>query len=110
MGTCGRADLRLTAAVYHSDFVRIQTFVDDPAITVAVSPEHRNKKLLRTVVFWLVLGTQLSWHKGSRGREVEWIGARLKPWIPPTNVPGVVIGITADRVAKLAEQCKALGT
>ena len=102
--------MRLTAAIQGTEFVRIQTFVDDLAVTVAGTPVQRDRALLRTVIFWLVVGTRLSWSKGSRGRDVEWIGARLTPWLSPTKKPGVTIGITEDRVAKLAEQCSALTT
>ena len=36
------------------------------------------------------------------------VGARLRPWTSPTKAAGVTIGITADRIRKLAEQCIAL--
>ena len=92
--------MRITTAIHTNEVVRIQTFVGDPAITVAGTPQHRCRLLLPTVLLWLALGFKLSWRKGPRGREVEWTGARLTPWTSPTKVPGVTISITADRVAK----------
>ena len=38
-------------------------FVDDPAVTVAGQPDQRTRSLLRTVIFWLMKGGQLSWTK-----------------------------------------------
>ena len=100
--------MTLTAAINCRDFVRLQTFVDDPAGTVVGSPDQRTSSLLRTVIFWLVIGGQSSWKKGAGGRDVEWIGARLRTWTNSTNAAGVTIGITADRIRTLAEQRIAL--
>ena len=43
--------------------------------------------------------------EGCRGRQVEWIGAVLQPWLSATLVPGLTLTITREKIAKLAGQC-----
>ena len=73
-----------------------------------VPPDQRTKCFLRSIIFWLLIGAQLSWKKGSKGREVVWVGARLRPWTSPSQTAGVTVGITPDRMERLAELCQSL--
>ena len=80
----------------------------EPALTVGGTEKQRTRLIIRTALLWLMLGLRLAWMKGARGRNVEWIGARVRPWQSPTKVHGVTIGITPEQVAKLAAQCEAI--
>ena len=100
--------MRITSTIHQREQARIQCFVDDPALTVGGTKAQRTRLILRTVILWLTLGLRLAWKKGARGRNVEWIGARLRPWRSHTKVPGATIGIMPEQVAKLATQCEAI--
>ena len=86
--------------------VRLQCFVDDTAVTVGGPKDQRSKLMLRTLLAWLIFGTDLAWKKGSRGRDFELIGARLRAWISSTGIHGVTMSITEGRNRKLHELCQ----
>ncbi|CAK0849002.1 unnamed protein product [Prorocentrum cordatum] len=74
----GAAACRLGQAMYQPHELRIQCFVDDPAIC-ARGPPHQRKWLLGALLlFWAALGFRLSWKKAVRGQAVPWIGAQLE--------------------------------
>ena len=101
--------LRLTFAMLNkAAFVRIQCFMDDPLTTVGRTKLVRDRILLHIVLLCLVWWFKLSWKKGCRGREVEWIGALLRAWQSSTGVAGVTISITAGEIKKLASTCQGL--
>ena len=58
--------------------MRIQFFVDDPAILARGSREHRTRCFVTLLLWWLALGLELSWAKIKRGSKVRWIGAMLE--------------------------------
>ena len=74
-------------------------------LTVWGTESQRDATLLSIILLWLTIGCRLSWGKGCRGRQVEWIGAVLQPWLSATLVPGVTLTITSEKIAKLAQQC-----
>ena len=69
--------MRATQALFSADRARIQCYVDDPLMAIRGSAEVRAKGFLRAILFWQTLGLSLSWHKGKRGGQVEWIGAQI---------------------------------
>ena len=102
--------MRITAVLHHEETDEVECFVDDPLFFFGGTPSERDRLFLRTVVLWLALGFQVAWRKGSRGRHIEWIGAVIKEWTSHPGVPGVTISITADRILRLMDDCKALLT
>ena len=98
--------MRITAAIHTDSLVRQQCFVDDTAVTVGGPKDQRSKLMLRTLLAWLIFRTDLPWKKGTRGRDFEWIGARLRAWISSTGIHGVTVSITEDRIRKLHELCQ----
>ena len=59
--------MRLTSAMNRNDNCRLQCYVDDPVFIVGGTREARSRLMLRTILFWLILGLKLSWSKGHRG-------------------------------------------
>ena len=87
---------RSTAAVVGSDPLRLQVYVDDPLYACIAQP-LRAARLFSVALLWaLVLGYPLAWHKTEGGRTLRWIGAQI------TLCPDTVkIRIPEDRVAEL---------
>ena len=69
---------RLAQATFAPSELRIQCYVDDPAIALRGSPEIRRRLAAMLLLFWSALGLKLSFSKGTRGRCVPWIGATVK--------------------------------
>ena len=87
---------RSTAAVVGSDPLRLQVYVDDP-LCVCVAKLPRAARLFSVALLWaLVLGYPLAWHKTEGGPDLRWIGAQIT--LCPDNVK---IRIPEDRVAEL---------
>ena len=99
--------MRTTCAVNATDNCRRQCYVDDPAMTIGGDQKRRNVVMIKTVLLWMILGLKLAWIKGHRGRQGEWVGAHYRPWTD-SEVPGVIIGISADRAKQLSERCRKL--
>ena len=73
----GSAAARLGQAVYRPEELRMQVFVDDPAIVTRGSPATRSWLLGTLLLFWTVLGFAFNWAKAHRGASVPWIGAHI---------------------------------
>ena len=63
--------------------------------------------MLRTILVWLVMNLKLSWKKGHKGSQGEWVGAYFRPWRDGTT-RGVTVGISKERAQQLGEKCKKL--
>ena len=69
---------RLAQAMFKPSEMRIQTYVDDTVLALAVkSVRERDRLIVLCLLLWVVLGFKLAWHKGQRGQTVEWIGAEI---------------------------------
>ena len=89
---------RSTAAVVGADPLRLQVYVDDP-LYVCVAQLSRAARLFSVALLWaLVLGYPLAWHKTEGGHDLRWIGAQITLY--PDDVR---ISIPEDRVAELRD-------
>ena len=68
---------RLTQSIFEKHEARIEIYTDDPCIAVAGTKKQRDRLVACVVLLWRALGFPLSWHKGSRGRRVDWIGGEF---------------------------------
>ena len=68
---------RSTQALFHSDRCRLQVFVDDPLLVARGTQQQLANIYTMVLLWWMILGLQIAWHKGTMGAEVEWIGARI---------------------------------
>ena len=68
---------RSTQALYAPAEARLHIFVDDPIQIARGAPAQTLRIHMISIAWWLALGLQIAWHKGSRGAQVDWIGARL---------------------------------
>lgn len=69
---------RATQAMFHGDRCRLQVFVDDPLVVARGSEQQLANIFNIVLLWWLVLGLKVAWHKGTIGQKVEWIGAKLE--------------------------------
>ena len=70
--------------------------MDDPLYTCLAEPS-RAARLFSVAVLWaLVAGYPLAWHKTEGGSDLRWVGAQVT--LCPTNVK---IRIPKDRVVEL---------
>ena len=99
--------MRITSAVNRKDNCRLQCYVDDPVFVVGGTTEARNRLMLRTILLWMTMNLKLSWSKGHRGSQGEWVGAYFRPW-RDGNTRGVTVGISKERAVQLGERCKKL--
>ena len=94
--------MRIAAACVERDRTGLQCYVDDPLAVVRGDLATRNKQLLFIVVLWVALGFELSWAKGARGIEVDWIGAHLAFVFTNNAVTHVTATVNKDKVAELS--------
>ena len=70
-GRVASAGCRLAQAIFCPTELRIQCYVDDPAIAARGSLETRRHLLAILILFWSVLGLQMSYGKGTMGSSVH---------------------------------------
>jgi hypothetical protein len=73
----GAAGCRIAQACVTPRELRLQCFVDDPALAFRGTARQRSWLLGCTLLLWVVLGFRFNWSKGHRGQEVPWIGAQI---------------------------------
>lgn len=66
--------------------VKINTYVDDPAVIVHGDKATRDKLLVKLVVIWMVMGFLLAFHKAQRGKQIQWIGFEFKIFLDRIQV------------------------
>ena len=76
--------------------VRIELYVDDPAVCIRGSARVRDRLLAKTVIVWAILGFPLAFHKAKRGACVDWIGAALS-----VGVDCVTVSVTEGKLQEL---------
>jgi hypothetical protein len=82
------AGSRMAQACFCPQELRLQCFVDDPALAIRGTSKQRSWLLGCVLLFWVTLGFRLNWGKGTRGQEVPWIGAQVA--IQRTQILNVV--------------------
>ena len=102
------AGCRLGQALYHPNELRIQCFVDDPAIAVRGDQATRRKLLSFVLLLWALLGFQFQWKKGSRGRSITWIGVQFTVDViisihSNRLFPGVLVELTPKKLQELVD-------
>ena len=66
---------RVTQAMFHPDIARLQTYVDDPILSVSGTPTQAQPIFDITILLWLLMGASLSWEKGVLSSNSHtWIG------------------------------------
>ena len=79
-----------------TDPLRFQVYVDDP-LYACIAELPRAARLFSVALLWaLVLGYPLAWHRTEGGSDLRWIGAKVS--LCPANVR---IRIPEDRVGEL---------
>ena len=68
---------RITSGIFSADPFQLQTFVDDPLITVGGTRESTDELIAAFTLFWMILGIKLAFPKAQSGHSVVWIGAHL---------------------------------
>ena len=69
---------------------RLQTYVDDPVLTVLGDTVARQSAFDLVISWWLALGIPLAWQKGSVSSETHrWIGADFRYQRAPPDDPAV---------------------
>ncbi len=109
----GAAACRLGQAIYKPDELRVQCFVDDPAVALRGLPAQRSWHLGTLLLFWRALGFKFSWKKGARGTEVPWIGATVSVvWktygAGSTVYPGTLVALQPAKYAELQQGVEAI--
>ena len=93
--------MRLTAALVYAVPARLQCFVDDPLLLLAGTERTRRTTAITVILFWMAMGFDLNWGKGSYGPKAEWIGAILQPWTSPTKQSGIAATMPLEKLQKL---------
>jgi len=113
-GRLAAAACRLGQACFQPDELRLQCYVDDPAIAVLGSQQERNRLIIILLLLWSALGLALSWEKGSRGTSVPWIGVTFRLDKRPhqgagqTLFPGVEITVQQAKFNDLRNNVEAI--
>ena len=77
-GRFGALISRLTQAIVGTKNVRLQLYVDDPAMAIVGSESARSESIL-VILLWLsVCNIPLSWSKAQYGQLTTWIGVDIK--------------------------------
>ena len=84
---------RATQAMFHQNVARLQTYVDDPILSVRGSPQFSPEVFDVTILLWLLMGASLSWKKGSTSSTGwhTWIGIAFS-----TDGPNAIMEITSQ--------------
>ena len=90
---------RMTQALVSTSEARLQQYIDDPCTTITGTEKRRKIIVALFLLFWRVLGWDLSTHKAQQGEQVDWIGF---------NIHATPVDITAQVKAELMEDFKAL--
>ena len=97
---------RMTQSLEHEDRFRIQQFVDDPLGVMRGTLQQTNRIAARVILFWLVLGYDLSWHKGQIGQDVDWIGFHIAH--TPQSMTAEIKGDYMEDLLNITERIKAM--
>ena len=82
--------------------VRLEIYVDDPAITACGSLEWRNRAFSIIVLTWRALGFKLSFSKAKRGCKVPWIGNVI--WMEEGHVKAAILEYRVVELTQLVDK------
>ena len=68
--------------------------------------QQTNRIAARVVLFWLVLGYDLSWHKGQLGHDIDWIGFHIAH--TPQSVTAEIKGDYMEDLLSITERIKTM--
>ena len=71
------AATRIAQACFLPEELRLQVFVDDPAVAVRGSRSTRSWLIGALLLLWTTMGFRFNWGKAHRGTSVPWIGAQI---------------------------------
>lgn len=80
----------------HTEEARIQTYVDDPLVSIRGTQERVNRLAAVIMVSWSVMGFPLAFHKATLGRKLTWIGVELA-----IDAEGIEAVVPAEKVLEL---------
>jgi hypothetical protein len=94
---------RSTQALFSPDSIRMQLYVDDPAVVIRGDKSEQKRLTATILLWWLILEIPLAWNKGSWGPEVTWIGATFN-----IGCDSVKVSVSDDKVTAAADLGKKL--
>ena len=68
---------RLVQALFEDSEIRLNTFVDDPNMSIAGQKRSRDRYVTLIVLCWQMLNFDLAFKKGDRDSTVAWIGSTI---------------------------------
>ena len=84
---------RLTQGMLGTRRARLSTYVDDPIAVLGGSNRLREIMIAMIVLVWSALGFTLSFKKGKRGRQVQWVSASYDMW---PNLDGISVSLKEE--------------
>ncbi len=92
-------------AISRHDHLRMHMFVDDPLYLAAGDENDVTLPLTRALLWAVVAGFPLAWHKSDGGSTVTWIGAKIS-----MENAAVSISIPEDKIREYKEGLKYMKT
>jgi hypothetical protein len=96
---------RSTMAISRHDHLRMHMFVDDPLYLAAGDENEVTLPLTRALLWAVVAGFPLAWHKSDGGSTVTWIGANIS-----MGDAAISISIPEDKIIEYKEGLKYMKT
>ena len=95
---------RAGQSLFSEDELRIQMYVDDPAVGILGTEQQARRLGVTLLLWWSALGASLSWAKTHFGTQAKWIGAQIN-----VAIKGVVqLSIPDAYIEKMLFECDAL--
>ena len=92
--------------------LRLQLYVDDPAVVASGTEQERQRALDCLVCYWLALGLPLAWKKGSVHDGTEkhsWIGVTFTLEVPGRTIVAATDEFRADLLKIVSRFCSTSG-
>ena len=82
----------------HTEEARVQTYVDDPLVTIRGTPERQRRLTATVLIAWMIMGFPIAVHKATLSTKLTWIGVELS-----VLAEGVEAVVPQDKVLELNE-------
>ena len=69
---------RISQGCFDPQELRLQIYSDDPCAVIRGSSSRRRLLCCTLLLIWLLLGFDLAYDKGQRGRSITWIGYSMQ--------------------------------
>eukprot|EP00435_Cladocopium_sp_Y103_P047858 s2395_g14.t1 len=76
---------------------RVQTYVDDPLVTIRGTPERQRRLTAVVLIAWMIMGFPIAVHKATLSNKLTWIGVELS-----IMTGGVEAVVPQDKVIELS--------